>query len=88
MNKPEKLVGDALIEAVLKRVLAEAEAKRQSAGYAGAWDDGGAAHIEELVSVFRCGLLKELPGMWAKIGYQIENEQDEGLQGQPTKNWK
>ena len=62
------------IERLIALVLADAQEKRTNAGYAGAWDDGGASRIEDQVKFYRYGQRNSIPEEWAVHAHKLDPE--------------
>lgn len=64
------------INKIIQLVLAEAHERRESAGYGGRWDDGGASVLETQVAYFNHGRNGVLPPEWLKHEKQAIAEAD------------
>lgn len=64
------------IDKIMAMVLAEAHNARESAGYGGRWDDGGASVLEAQVQFYRYGQQGIVPPEWQKHADQARKEAD------------
>jgi hypothetical protein len=64
------------VNKIIVLVRREAANRRDSAGYSGRWDDGGASTLETQVEYFNYGRAGTLPPEWAKFALQVSNEAD------------
>lgn len=65
-----------IINAVLRKALADAEDMRQGAGYSGSYTDGGAGSLENAVKYYRLGQQGVIPEEWKKYAEQVKREAD------------
>lgn len=65
-----------IFERVMGIIRMEAHNARESAGYGGRWDDGGASRLEEQIRFFQYGLQGVLPPEWEKYKDQVKKESD------------
>lgn len=69
-------MSDEIFEKVVALVLAEAQEKRNSAGWSGSMSDGGAARLEEQVRFFRYGRDRVMPDEWRVFEQQVVRDSD------------
>ena len=65
------------IEKLKQRVLAEAEARRESAGFNGSHHDGGASVLEMQVEFYTLGQQGKIPHTWKKFEQEFDPEWEE-----------
>jgi hypothetical protein len=61
---------------IIAWVKAEAQARREDAGYAGQWDDGGAGALLREVQAYQAGAAGTVPPSWQPIIYKHVRQQD------------
>lgn len=66
----------AKIRAIAAKVKADAAQKRESAGWGGRMDDGGAGHLLSMLEVWQAGLRGEIPPVFQEYAEQAEKESD------------
>lgn len=65
-----------LIDKVIELVLRDARNRKESAGFSGRWDDGGASTLETQVEYYNYGRAGTVPPAWAKFVQQADRESD------------
>jgi hypothetical protein len=68
--------GKELFDRIMGLIRQEAHDARESAGYGGRWDDGGASRLEDQIRFFQYGLEGILPPEWEKYKDQVRKESD------------
>ncbi len=61
---------------IISWVKKEAQNRRDNAGYAGRWDDGGASALEREVEAYQAGMAGTVPPAWQTIIAKRVQEQD------------
>jgi len=67
---------DDFIAKLATAVQAEANTKRENAGYSGSWNDGGAGALESVLNSWLVGLKREIPEMFREIAEEMVKQQD------------
>jgi hypothetical protein len=65
-----------VVDAALALYLTEAQTKRDSAGYAGEWGDGGASRMEEQVADYKSGRMNEIPTWLVRCYSKVKAQRD------------
>ena len=65
------------IEKIIQIILADANRRREDAGYSGRYDDGGADITEAEVKFYRYGLENKFPHEWEKYKLVLDPEYQE-----------
>lgn len=67
------------VDSVIKEIRKAAEERRQSAGYNGSMDDGGASRLERDVKFYLAGRSGSLPEEWKEYEKLLDPEYKEYL---------
>lgn len=65
------------VDELIKLVLKDAHNRRESAGYSGRMDDGGARQTESEVKFYNYGRAGKVPPEWATFESQLDPEYQE-----------